>query len=225
MGKNSILKKHHQKFLELVLKEPYILKRFYWTGGTVLSEFYLQHRESEDIDLFSENQEIHVPSINKFVAIAGKKLGAKRIVFKRFLGLYTYILKLPKSELKVDFNYYPFPRINKGSKWKELEIDSLEDIAANKIHTIYTQARDRDFVDLFFIMKNKNFDLKKMILLAKAKFDWHIDPIQLGQAFTQVVALKDVPKMLVSFDRDEMEKFFLNEAKKLSAGIFKKDKQ
>lgn len=221
MGKNSILKRHHREFLELVLKEPYIVKRFYWTGGTVLSEFYLHHRQSEDIDLFSESQEIHVPSINKFVTIAGKKLGAKEIAFKRFLGLYSYLFKLPKADLKVDFNYYPFARINKSNRWRGLEIDSLEDIAANKVHTIYTKARDRDFVDLFFLMKEKKLDLRQLTLLAKAKFDWHIDPVQLGQAFTKVVALKDVPKMLVPFNRREMEKFFLKEAKKLGKQIFK----
>lgn len=221
MGGDSILKKHHRQFLELVLKEPYIVKRFYWTGGTVLSEFYLKHRESEDIDLFSETQEIHIPSVNKFVANAGKELRAKEISFKKFLGLYSYFLKLPHAELKVDFNYYPFARIDKSNKWKGLEIDSLEDIAANKVHTIYTKARARDFVDLFFIMRNKKWDLKKLIALAKIKFDWNIDPIQLGQNFIQVIALKDVPRMLVDFDRKEMEKFFLDEAKKLGKEILK----
>ncbi len=136
MGKISILKQHHRDFLELVLKEPYLLKRFYWTGGTVLSEFYLQHRESEDIDLFSEKEEIHLPSINKFIGIAGKKLGASEIVHRQYIGLHTYIFKLPKVELKVDFNYYPFPRLDRRNKWKSLEIDSLKDIAVNKIQTI-----------------------------------------------------------------------------------------
>ncbi len=222
MGNHSILKKHHKQFLDLVIKEPYLLKKFYWTGGTVLSEFYLHHRESEDIDLFSETQEIHVPSINTFAAIAANKLKAKKVAFKRFLGLYSYFFTLPDAELKVDFNYYPFARINRGKIWNHLSIDSLEDIAANKIHTIYTRARDRDFVDLFFIMKEYHLDLKSLIALAKAKFDWHIDPIQLGQAFTQVVALKEVPRMLVPFDRSEMDNFFLSEAKKLGSSIFKK---
>jgi len=221
MGKASVLKRHHKELLELVLKEPYLLKRFYWTGGTVLAEFYLHHRESEDIDLFSENQEIHLPSINKFIGIAGTKLHAKKIVHRQFLGLHTYIFTLSTIQLKVDFNYYPFPRIEKGRKWKGLEIDSLLDITVNKLHTISTKARERDFVDLYFILKNENWNLKELIILAKSKFDWHIDPIQLGQTFTQVVALKDVPKMLVPFDREDMERCFLKEAKKLAKDIFK----
>lgn len=221
MGKVSILKRHHKEFLEFVLKEPYLLKRFYWTGGTVLSEFYLHHRESEDIDLFSQNQEIHLPSINKFIGITGAKLRAKKIVHRQFLGLHTYIFDLPTIQLKVDFNYYPFPRIERGSKWNGLAIDSMKDIAVNKLHIISTKVRDRDFVDLYFILKQEKWNLRDLIILAKTKFDWDIDPIQLGQSFTKVVALKDVPNMLVPFDRKDMERFFLQKAKTLGKDIFK----
>lgn len=220
MGKLSILNKYHKKFLELVVKEPYLLKNFYWTGGTVLSEFYLHHRDSYDIDLFSE-KEVHLPSINKFVSIAGKQLKARSITHRRFLGLHTYIFKLPKTELKVDFNYYPYPRINLGKKWKGLAIDSLEDIAVNKVHTVSTKARARDFVDIYFIFKKEKFELDWLINLAKAKFDWHIDPIQLGETFTEVIAYEDVPKMIVPFDKKEMEEFFLKLAKSLEKEIFK----
>lgn len=221
MGQTTILDEDQQKFLSLVIKEPYLLKRFYWTGGTVLSEFYLHHRDSHDIDLFSEEQEIHLPSINKFIGIAGAKLKAKKIIHRQFLGLHTYTLFLPKRELKVDFNYYPFKRIETGTKWKGLEIDSLEDITANKIQTISTKARERDFVDLYFIYKQKQFDLKQMIILAQTKFDWHIDPIQLGITFMKIVDLHDVPTMRVRFNRNEMEAFFLNLAKSLKSDIFK----
>lgn len=221
MGKTTILNKDQQKFLEFVLKEPYILKRFYWTGGTVLSEFYLHHRDSHDIDLFSENQEIHLPSINKFIGMVGYKMKTKKIIHRQFLGLHNYTLFLPNGELKIDFNYYPFKRIDSSKKWNKLEIDSLEDITANKIQTISTRARERDFVDLYYIYKMKKFDLKKMIILAKTKFDWHIDPIQLGKTFLQITNLHDVPRMLVPFKRKEIEKFFLELANDLKEDIFK----
>ena len=92
MGKLTILDSYQKKFLEFVLSEPYLLKRFYWTGGTVLSEFYLHHRESHDIDLFSESQEIHLPSINKFIGIVAKKMGSKKTIYSNYLGLHTYTL-------------------------------------------------------------------------------------------------------------------------------------
>lgn len=221
MGKKTILDRHQKEFLDLILKEPYLLKHYYWTGGTVLSEFYLKHRESYDIDLFSE-KEVHLPSIQKFVGIAGRKLKAVQITHRRYLGLHTFIFRFPNGEeLKVDFNYYPFPRINKSGKWKGLAIDSLEDIAVNKIHTLSVKPRGRDFVDIFFIFKKEEFSLKRLISLAKAKFDWHIDPIQLGETFVEVVAYQDLPKMLAPFNQKEMEEFFLKLAKSLESDIFK----
>ena len=30
-------------------------RRFYWSGGTLLAEKYLQHRNSYDIDLFTDS--------------------------------------------------------------------------------------------------------------------------------------------------------------------------
>lgn len=53
MGK-SILTSKQLDFLELAQAQPSITKRFYFTGGTALAEFYLHHGISEDIDLFSE---------------------------------------------------------------------------------------------------------------------------------------------------------------------------
>ena len=225
MGKATILTTVQRKFLELVLKEQYLLKRYYWTGGTVLSEFYLHHRDSYDIDLFTGNEEIHLPSVSKFVSLVGRSLGAVKTSYARFLGLHSFQLSFPRGEsLKVDFNYYPFPRINVGKKWNGLAIDSLQDIAVNKVHTIAMRPRERDYIDLYFILQNHENSLiavKEMIGLAKAKFDWHIEPHQLGENFSKVVTVKDIPKMLVPFDRKKMIDFFLDLAKSLKKDIFR----
>jgi predicted nucleotidyltransferase component of viral defense system len=51
MGKNTILIKEQKSILDLISKNQYLKSNFYFTGGTALSEIYLQHRLSEDIDL------------------------------------------------------------------------------------------------------------------------------------------------------------------------------
>ena len=220
MGQKTILNPIQRKFLDLAVKEPYLIKNYYWTGGTVLAEFYLHHRESEDIDLFSEN-EVNVEPVSDFVGAIAKKLKARDITSQRFLGLYSYTFHLATENLKIDFNYYPFPRINLGRKWQGLAIDSLEDIAVNKVHTMFMKPRIRDYIDLYFILREEEkFSLDRLINLAKAKFDWHIDPIQLGKTFMQITNLHDVPKMLVPFDRKEMESFFLSLASDLKKDIF-----
>jgi len=221
MGGKTILKPIHREFLEAVNKENYITKHYYWTGGTVLSEFYLHHRDSQDIDLFIEDREVFLPPIASFMEKFRRQTKANKLTHETFLGLESFRFEYTDIVLKVDFNYYPFLRIEKGKKWKNIEIDSILDIAVNKVHTIYMKPRARDYIDLFFIMKAQNYSLEYLIKQAKAKFDWHIDPIQLGNKFILVFKKQDFPKMLVPFNRKEMETFFLKLAKRLEGEIFK----
>ncbi|MDO9028085.1 MAG: nucleotidyl transferase AbiEii/AbiGii toxin family protein [Candidatus Roizmanbacteria bacterium] len=221
MGGKTILKPIHKRFLETVNKENYITKHYYWTGGTVLSEFYLHHRDSQDIDLFIEDREVFLPPIASFMEKFRRQTKAKRLAHETFLGLESFEFEYTDIALKVDFNYYPFLRIDKGKKWKNIEIDSILDIAVNKVHTIYMKPRTRDYIDLFFIMKTQKYSLEYLIKQAKAKFDWHIDPIQLGYKFMLAFKKQDFPKMLIPFNQKEMETFFLKLAKSLEGEIFK----
>lgn len=223
MEHKTILSKFQQQLLDLIIEEPYLLKNYYWSGGTALSEIYLHHRESYDIDLFTEKNEVHLPSVSKFVRSAAKKLHAKKIAPIRYLGLYSFTYILPNnSELKIDFNYYPFKQIEMGKKYKKLSVDSLIDIAANKVHTIFMKPRGRDYIDLYFILKeNKHLSIDRLILLADAKLDWHIDPLQLGENLAKVVSFTEKPKMFIRFNQQEMESYLLSLAKKLGSKILK----
>lgn len=223
MGK-SILTPKQLNFLEYIQQEKSITRNFYFTGGTALAEFYLLHRLSEDIDLFSEHQEVNPDAVDAFLRKVSPKLKVKNIQRIQFLGLFAYILNFRDNDkLKVDFNYYPFPRIKKGILYNNIQIDSIHDIAANKLHTLFMKPRARDYVDLYYILKNKNLSIEKLILDAKAKFDWHIDPLTLASQFMRVKEFADFPRMLVSFDADSMRDFFLSEAKKLKKQIFRNE--
>lgn len=220
MGK-SILTSQQFDFLELVVKEPAITRKFYLTGGTALAEFHLHHRKSEDIDLFCESEEVNQSAVEAFLKKITFKLKVSQIKKSQMLGLVSYKLVYEdKQELKVDFNYYPFPRISVGLKYKNLDIDSLEDITANKVHTIFMKPRSRDFIDLFCIFKTQKYDLNRVILDAKAKFDWHIDPVTLSSQFLKVGDIMDFPEMLIPFNHQDMERFFLEKAKELKKEIF-----
>jgi len=220
----TILTPKQSEFLELAQSDSQIVKHFYLTGGTALAEFYLHHRLSEDIDLFSENSEVNQSVAEAFLKKISAKLKIKKIDLAQFLGLFSYILTYTDNrKLKVDFNYYPFLRIEKGKKLGNLEIDSLIDIATNKVHTLFMKPRTRDYIDLFFIFKNEKMDLNQLILLAKAKFDWDIDKMNLANQFIRVkdIQKEDFPKVLVPFNISEMETFFLTLAKDLKKDILK----
>jgi len=217
----KILTPQQKEFLDIVSEDKYLCKKFYLTGGTPLSAFYLYHRISEDVDLFCEG-EINLLPIRAFLGKVQRKLKLKKIDYRNFLGLHSFELYFSEKEkLKVDFNYYPFPRIEKGIKYKNISVDSIYDIAVNKVHTIVMKPRARDFIDIYFIIKEKKYSFDDLIMKAKAKFDWHIDPIQLGIAFTQAAELKDYPRMIKKIDHREWKQFFIDYAISLKKQIFK----
>jgi len=222
-NKESILNFHQKRILDLVAKTSYFTERFYLAGGTALSEFYLKHRISEDLDFFSENQEVNQFYIVRFFESKKSSLDLEKIETKRVLGLSTLFFHFSdKNVLKVDFNYYPFPRIEKGLKYKNLQIESIYDIAVDKVHTIVLNPRARDFIDIYFIIKEKGYDFKRLLLDAKAKFDWDISALDLGARLIECSDLSDYPRMLKRISHKEWKEFFLNEALKLKKEIFKK---
>lgn len=226
MGK-TILTARQLDFLELAQVQASITKRFYLTGGTALSEFYFKHRLSEDIDLFSE-KEVDPKAIEPFLQHISTSLGIVKIIKENFLGLFTYKLQYEDGyTLKVDFNYYPFPKIEKGVYLGKLEVSSIYDIAVNKLHTISMRFRARDYIDLYFIFTRSEYKpekyLERMRIDSQAKFDWPLEVKNLVAALIRVKDIKtgDLPKMLVPLDQKKMENFFLKLAKSLEKEIFK----
>lgn len=206
--------------MDIFGKEKNASLQFYLTGGTPLAAFYLLHRLSEDIDLFSEKQEVNLLSVRSFIGKVKNKLGFKKVDYRQYFGLHTFQLYFPDGDiLKVDFNYYPFPRLERGVTYKNVDIDSALDIAVNKVHTIAMKPRARDFIDIYFLIKDKGYDFNDLLMKAKAKFDWHIDPIQLGSRLLQAREVKDFPRMVREINSDEWQNFFIEEAKKLKPEV------
>lgn len=216
----EIITPEQDRFLIFAGDTKYIQEHFYFTGGTPLAAFYLHHRLSEDIDLFIEDREVPLRFINSFIKKAEMKLGIQKIDYTNFFGLHSFQLYFSKTNiLKVDFNYYPFPRIEKGIRYKNIEVDSILDIAVNKVHTIAMQPRARDFVDVYFIIQKYGYSFKDLLAKAKIKFDWHIDALQLGSRLYMAKDAKDFPRMIKKVDHREWQEFFVEEARKLKPDI------
>lgn len=224
MGK-TILTSNQKILLGEISQYQPIARRFYLTGGTALSEFYLQHRFSEDLDFFSEN-EFDTTYITVFFSKNKEKIGFEKIDLQKEPNRFNYFIRFPKGIVKVDFAFYPYPQIRTdlGKKLNFLNIDSVFDIATNKIFTLFQHPRLRDYVDLYFIFKSeKNFSLDNLVKYARNKFDFAVDPKALAKNFLDVLLLKekDFPKMLKSFEREKMEDFFISLSKSLEKDIFK----
>ncbi len=216
----TILSDNQAKILEAISHDNEICRVFYLTGGTALAEHYLQHRLSEDLDFFSE-EEFEVQAISVFFAKNKKLLGIKKIDIQQSFNRNLIFLRLKGDIVKTEFTYFPFPRIEKKIRKNKLFVDSLEDIAVNKLFTIYQKPRSRDFIDLYLIIKKTGWEIDNLIKKAKAKFDWYIDYLQLGSQFLLARSVKDYPRMIVKLKNEEWRSFFTLQAKSFSGKIIK----
>jgi hypothetical protein len=218
----SILTIYQKKILDLICEEKYFTDRYYLAGGTALAEFHLKHRISEDLDFFTEKEEVDSVAVARFFEKNKNKLKITSFETKRVFGLFSFFFNFEDGEkLKVDFNYYPFPLIEKGLKYKNLKVEGIYDIAIDKIHTVVLNPRARDFIDIYFIIKERNYSFDGLIMKAKAKFDWHISAVELGARFLQAAELKDYPRMIKKVDHKEWKQFFIDYAIKMKKQIFK----
>lgn len=216
----NILTSDQTRFLEAVGSVPHFVKRFYLTGGTPLAAFYLQHRFSEDLDFFSE-QEVDAQEVHIFLEAQKKKLGIKKIEMEQSFNRNLFFLEMSGGLLKTEFTYFPFTRLEKSPEKKFLiEIDSPRDIAVNKLFTIYNRTKARDYIDLYLLCKEYGFAVTELIAFVRSKFDTHMDPIQLGSQFLKAEKAEDMPRMIIDLPVLQWQTFFRKEALGLEKSIF-----
>lgn len=218
MAKPRILTGKQVLFLHLLSENPEINKKFYFTGGTALAEYYVPYRYSEDLDFFSM-EEIDIESVNVFFKSIQLQLGYKRIEINTSFNRNLFFLEFPDSELKIEFTYFPFPQIEKPKKIEGIKINSILDIAVDKLFTIYQKPRSRDFMDLYMICKKYDFSPNDLTKKVRLKFDWNIDPIKLGSQFMLSTQLKDYPRLTKPLKEEMWQGFFLDWAKKFGGEV------
>ena len=211
----EILTSDQIAFLKAMGSTPNLANTFYLTGGTPLAAFYLGHRYSEDLDFFSE-QEVDATGIRVFLEQHKEALGIKSIDLQQSFNRNLFFVELPGGVLKTEFTYFPFPRIEKNLK-KEygVEVHSPLDIAVNKVHTIYSRTKARDYIDLYLLCKTYSYSILELTKMARIKFDTHIDPIQLGTQFTRAAEAEDYPRMITELTPETWQLFFKSEAERL----------
>ena len=205
-------------FLKLLSHNLEIANRFYFTGGTALTAYYIPYRLSEDLDFFSE-EEIDTRPIVVFLKSVQMKLGYKSMEINTSFNRNLFFLNFIDSSLKIEFTYFPFKQIEKPQIYNGIRTNNVLDIAVDKLFTIYQKPRSRDFMDLYMIEKKYDFSLEDLIKKARIKFDWEIDLIKLGSQFLLATELKDYPKLIKPLKEKDWHNYFLKEAKKLEKKI------
>lgn len=117
---------------------------FYLVGGTAIA-LHLGHRRSIDFDLFSQKN-IHRDRIKKTIEQAGFNLA---VTFEDGDQLHGII-----NETHITFYEYPYQIPAEVEFENIIKIPTLLNLAAMKAFALGMRAKWKDYVDLYFILKD-----------------------------------------------------------------------
>ena len=127
-----------------------VFKNLRLVGGTSLA-LQIGHRKSIDLDLFGTLQ-------------------ADESTFSEALVIFEKVTWLKKSsninifsinDVKVDFVNYTYPWLDETKSEDDLRLAGLKDIAAMKLAAVTGRGTKKDFIDIYFLLKQ--FSLKEML--------------------------------------------------------------
>jgi len=191
-----------------VFKKLSNFSEFYLTGGTALA-LQIGHRISLDFDLFSEK---------KLPTTLLRKI---RRVFREFkivvIFKHSEQISVLINGTKVDFVKYKFPPLLKLIKFKGIKMAQVPEIGAMKAYALSYRATFKDYIDLYFILKNKHSTLNRIKEIGEKKYGTDFN---FRLFLEQLIYLKDVKEEKIEFLKEkvtlsQMEKFFEKEIKKI----------
>lgn len=130
---------------------------FYLTGGTALSAFFLKHRKSHDLDFFTSVEELILPFSQKLEL----SLRQENLKVERLRGFHSFVeLSVSSKEDSTVIHFaldspYRFEPPFDSEEIPSVKVDSLIDLATNKLLTLFGRATLRDFIDVYFLIKER----------------------------------------------------------------------
>lgn len=207
----EILDSIQRKIITLLRQIP-DQESFYLTGGTALSAFYLFHRKSHDLDFFTSEEELILP----FSFKTEETLKNEGFEIERTRGFHSFVELAAASagestiiHLALDSPFRLKP-LRDSEEFQGLKIDSLPDIAANKLLALFGRANLRDFIDVYFLIKEK-LGKNELVVNAKKK-DPGFDLYRFGTTLERInefpVSSPEMLLLLKPCNLDDLQAFF-----------------
>lgn len=189
-------------------------ENFYLAGGTALA-LQLNHRSSLDFDFYTRNhfkQDLLLAKLKEIFPQKVEETGkAKDTLFVRI------------DKVNSSFFWYKYPLLSPLLKSDGPKIASLGDIAAMKLIAITGRATERDYIDIFYLIKI--FGLEKMFDFTRRKYP-SFNPYFIRRSLTFFEDIKKENGRVEIFDKNfswekAKEKIF-EEVKKYQLAMIKK---
>lgn len=133
-----------EKQLELLPYLKEFRRKFYLVGGTAIA-IHIGHRRSIDFDLFCTTPFQHRDIHNKIFRFPF----SKNKIFEDSDQIHFFI-----NDIKVTFFYYPYPILHDVDLKKIITMPDLASLAAMKAFALGRRAKWKDYVDLYFLIKD-----------------------------------------------------------------------
>ena len=176
-------------------------------GGTALA-LQIGHRQSFDFDIFT-NQSLPINLWDKIRRVFGSGC-------MRTMDIEGQLNFLTPQAVSVTFFHTDFPPLFPTIKTSTIDLFDIRDIATNKAYTIGRRGKWRDYVDLYFILKEKRTTIQEIIDLSQKRYQNEF-PTKLF--LEQLCYFDDIESYEISFLRDdvsqeEIKNFLVEEVKK-----------
>jgi len=162
---------------------------FYLTGGTALSRHYLNHRYSDDLDLFVNAD----PGFRSFVDAIESAFRDEQINYQALTRSNDFVrLELTgkgSTMLKLDLVNDIAYHVGEFESSPHLgRVDNVFNILSNKISAI-PRLEIKDFADIVFIANKYNFNWETQINEAMQKDEW-VNPLDLARYFSEIDSIR-----------------------------------
>ena len=149
--------------LDIIFSEESI---FYLTGGTCINRFYSEKRYSDDLDFFTNDNNLFREYIRSILTIFDEK----KIIFEIVTDSKDFVRIKIKDILKVDFindRIYYYGRTVKSESGYIL--DNTMNMSANKLSAIVGRDEPKDIFDLFLLSTLSEFNWNTVSEISQKK--------------------------------------------------------
>ncbi len=211
----SLLTPLQRRVLKAFFARPFA-HQFVLTGGTALAAFYLFHRISEDLDLFTPNPG-DMQDVERGISDIAHQEGLAVALERRspfFCRVFLFEAE-GSSPLKVDLAYDPGPWFGSPVEREGIQVDSLENIAANKVTALMSRGELRDFIDLYFVLKDTGWTFDHLLTLARQKDPGLKEFYLAGFIHQQLKRMRALPPLYRPLDLEDFRRFYADLAETL----------
>ena len=196
----EILTPLQRTVLDAVFAEEVLARSFYLTGGTALAAFHLFHRYSDDLDLFTNDESFDLvwPTVQRLAGALSLTVESRTPQYIR--------LRHPAG-LRIDVVHdVPF-RVGIPVRHGAWLVDTLENIALNKVAAIQGRLDVKDYVDLYLLLQDRPERIVAWLAQAKQK-DASIDPFLWSRLIGDVETFRVLPRMVVPLRLNDLVAFY-----------------